>query len=179
MSGAPRSQEDGQELCLACGMCCRGDLYRNAGLHPDELPAARSLRLPIIQDEAAGPAFALPCPKLDGNACTIYDDERKPNVCSSFECKLLKRYLGGEIDLERSLERVREARSLIDRLREEIGRDADAPIWTQLTEWAEAGGERRAETRMRVGQLMRILSSHFLPPVDRTDADSWPPTIAE
>lgn len=171
------SQEDGQELCLACGMCCRGDLYRNAGLRHEEVPTARSLGLTVIGSDSDRPAFQLPCRMLDGTRCTIYLDERKPRVCSSFECKLLKRFLRGEIGLEPSLEHIRRARSLIDGLRAELGREADAPLWNQLTEWADADDGRKTETKLRVGQLFHLLSKVFLPAVE--EAETWPPTLKE
>lgn len=171
-SPSPAARQEGQRLCLACGMCCNGDLHKRSLLQAGEVTAARELGLPIV-DVDGRPAFQQPCPKHVDDRCTVYHDERKPLVCSSYYCKLLSRYFRGEVEIEECREHVRQARSLIAGLREEIDLDKTAPIWAQLTEWSNDGSPKLNATRMRVGLLMRLLHKVFLPQeIDTGDASS-------
>lgn len=170
-----RTDEEGQELCLACGMCCNGDLFVNVWLHREEVDSARQIGLPIVRNARGDPAFAQPCPKHVEGLCTVYDDTRKPHSCDSFDCKLLRRYLRGEIGREESLDCVRQARTRIDALREKIGRENDVSIWRQLIEWSEGAEGPEPEIRMEIGVLIHLLDKMFLPPDAEADVASWPP----
>lgn len=176
---APRTPEEGQQLCLACGMCCSGDLYKNSWLDAEEVEPARRLGLPIVDNSQCKKAFQQPCPKHIGDRCTVYNDERKPTVCSSYQCKLLKRYLHGDVELEESLGYVRQARTLIADLRAEIGEEKGVAIWTQLANWSDSGAPRKPEIRMAVGVLMRLLRKVFLPAEARADPVDWPSAETE
>ena len=71
MPSDPPAPRDESALCLACGLCCAGAFYDLVPLDPDELDHARKLRLPLFDREPLL-TFRLPCPRLDGTACTVY-----------------------------------------------------------------------------------------------------------
>ena len=101
---APR---DESALCLACGLCCAGAFYDLVPLDPDELDHARALRLPLFDREPLL-TFRLPCPRLDGNACTVYAE--RPRECARFACELLKAYRHEQVELDEAIARVGVAR---------------------------------------------------------------------
>jgi hypothetical protein len=101
---------DGSDLCARCGLCCDGSLYDRARAEPDEKARLEQFGLAPFEAEA-GAFFPLPCPRLSGSCCTIY--EQRFTICRSFHCKLLTRYLGGEVPLEEALGRVTTARTLL------------------------------------------------------------------
>lgn len=92
----------GSALCTQCGLCCTGALHKAAVLERDEIEPARALGLPVIDREK--PVFSLPCPRLDGAVCTIY--EHRPSVCSRYKCQLLQDLEGGAIELDDALGKV-------------------------------------------------------------------------
>jgi len=82
--------------CRACGACCRDNVIP---VNEDEIARlARKLGVPasearerwITHDEADGDHIdARPCPFLNGNLCTVYED--RPDCCRGYP------YIGGEI----------------------------------------------------------------------------------
>lgn len=57
--------------------------------------------------------FIQPCHLLNGTSCTIYRAVEYPQSCGGFQCKLLKRYLAEEVELNRALATVKIARNLL------------------------------------------------------------------
>jgi hypothetical protein len=96
-----------ERLCLACGFCCNGTLHTNTVLQIDEVDRAREVGL-TVEIVGAKLAFKQPCPMFQEDHCVIY--AQRPHVCRRYECALLKRYLAGEITLERALKVVGIAR---------------------------------------------------------------------
>lgn len=78
-------------------MCCRGTLHGWATLQPGERRMAEQSGLDVFEAED-GPAFRLPCPRLDGTACEIYG--HRPATCSGYRCRLLDDYLAGRVELD-------------------------------------------------------------------------------
>ncbi len=95
-----------------------------AHLQPQELEAARVMGMNISSDDKEA-RFILPCHLLKENSCTIYDRAEYPQACAGFHCKLLKRYLAGEVDLDTALATVQTARDLLVELQQltPFGRD--------------------------------------------------------
>jgi Fe-S-cluster containining protein len=108
MAQDPPAPRDESALCLACGLCCAGAFYDLVPLDPDELDHAAKLRLPLFDREPLL-SFRLPCPRLDGTACTVYAE--RPRECARFACELLKAYRHGEVELDEAVARVGEARA--------------------------------------------------------------------
>jgi Fe-S-cluster containining protein len=106
-------ERDASALCLACGLCCAGAFYDLVPLDPDELDHARRLRLPLSEREPML-TFRLPCPRLDGNACTVYAE--RPRECAAFACVLLRAYRDGAVEMDEALRRVATARAAFTRV---------------------------------------------------------------
>ena len=104
----------GQELCLACGMCCDGTLFIWAPLAAEDEGGALEGFAVGDEPRKGGAHFDLPSSHLDGRRCTLYQAWR-PRVCHTFRCKLLRAFEAGEIDLL-------EAQTIIERTTELAGR---------------------------------------------------------
>jgi len=100
------------DLCLACGLCCRGLLHGRAALGDDEISRASGLGLHVLEKKGTY-CFTLPCPLHVRGRCGIYD--RRLRVCRAYECRLLKKWSNREIPLET-------AREIIDRVRDQFRR---------------------------------------------------------
>ena len=102
-------------LCTRCGLCCSGAIYSSAVLDEDEVGPARDIGLPVL-DRPGRPAFALGCPKLAGTQCSIFG--HRPRVCGRFRCQLLIDLEEGRTSQGKTLVKVREARRLLAKARE-------------------------------------------------------------
>ena len=72
-------------LCVECGLCCDGSLFRFLPVETSELPHYETLKLPVVT-QSGRLAMRLPCAKLVGRCCTIY--EQRPLGCRGFVCHL-------------------------------------------------------------------------------------------
>lgn len=104
---------DGSSLCMQCGLCCQGVLHEWGGLTEAEYEPLAALGM-IVERRPDYLSFHLPCSKVDGTICTIY--EHRPETCAGYRCALLKRYQEGEIAMEDAVPRVHEARQLLARV---------------------------------------------------------------
>jgi Fe-S-cluster containining protein len=107
-----------EQLCLACGLCCNGVLFKDVELQPgDDAERLRALGLPVRNARKAGPTFRSkpeehdskfrqPCAALCAdNRCRIY--AKRPARCRQFECALFKSVAAGETELVAALKTVR------------------------------------------------------------------------
>lgn len=116
------------QLCLECGMCCNGVLFKDVELQPgDDATKLRAFGLPLKdaatrRSSVARPAetaaalkqrFPQPCSALCGdNRCKIYAE--RPSRCRDFECALLKAASAGRIEISQALRHIRAARRRAD-----------------------------------------------------------------
>ncbi|MBK1877622.1 YkgJ family cysteine cluster protein [Pelagicoccus mobilis] len=109
----------GEQLCLACGMCCDGTLFDNVRFGPDEsTDDLKALGMPVKRSRAKVPVafFKQPCRALCGDLkCKVYQD--RPQQCRSFECGVFKELAAGETSLESALRVVKKARRKADQAR--------------------------------------------------------------
>lgn len=161
MSAGP----DGSRLCLACGLCCQGILHDWAKLTPDEVEAAEGhgLKTFIHPD---GPAFRLPCPCHRDGRCAIYAE--RPTTCRGYQCKLLRRYLAGEVTAEDGLRRIEQVKRLVDGIRRRIGAPEDGmsvdgrSVWHQLAAFEEASpAAMDADLKLDAAALVVQCHRHF------------------
>jgi hypothetical protein len=120
------------KLCLACGLCCNGVLFKDVELQPgDSAARLRALGLPVREprnerrtiEQQAGvklenrPAkFPQPCAALcAGNRCRVYDG--RPARCREFECALFKSVLDDDMELTAALRVVQKTRRQADKIR--------------------------------------------------------------
>jgi Fe-S-cluster containining protein len=101
-------------LCVACGLCCDGSLFRFVPAEPAELEVWAALGLPIVT-RAGRPAMALPCRRLEKKCCTVY--AQRPSGCRGFVCHLGRQLEEGTVAFPRALDLVKEAQRRIEVLR--------------------------------------------------------------
>ena len=152
------STPDGSRLCLACGLCCQGLLHEWAHLEPGETADAERLGLPTFM-HPQGPGFTLPCPRHHEGRCTVYDE--RPSPCSGFRCKLLRRYLAGEVAWEEGLRRIEQVKRLVADVRRRTGAAEDASIWQQLRAFEAANPVLEPELRLDLAALQVQCQRHF------------------
>ncbi|WDE98824.1 YkgJ family cysteine cluster protein [Lentisphaera profundi] len=88
----PENKE--QELCKNCGFCCDGTLFTRAVSFKDEILLPK-METEIIDDSYW---FKQPCSYFD-QSCTVYEQKR-PDICGDFKCRLLKKFTKGQIDFD-------------------------------------------------------------------------------
>jgi uncharacterized protein len=153
---------ESSKLCLACGLCCQGAFHGGAKIQPEEIPAVRRLGLPVLQSNE-GPIFPLPCPHHLDDRCTVYGD--RPSPCSLYQCKLLKRYLDGDVSWEDCLLRIRQTKELVARLRNRLGQASpEKSLWQQLTafETGQDAATKDRELWLDLASLLTLSRAHFL-----------------
>lgn len=89
-----------------------GAIHNKAVLDAVELPHARALGLEILPTEQ--PMFALPCPRLNGTVCGVYNE--RPNVCGNYKCQLLQDFEAGATPMAEAVSKVDEVRRLVREL---------------------------------------------------------------
>ena len=109
----------GEQLCLACGLCCDGTLFDNVRLGPgDAAPKLKALGLPVEITRGRTPVtlFRQPCAALCADrTCRVYAD--RPGQCRAFECGVFKDAAAGRIAFATALRAVKHARRKADTIR--------------------------------------------------------------
>jgi Fe-S-cluster containining protein len=118
-SAVPQAAHDGSSLCRECGSCCDWSMFSFVELQGEEAAWGKSKRLPLLH-QGSTVSLRFPCTLLEphGNARVCKDYEHRPQMCREYECKVLSRYLRGELPYANALALVREARTLIARIEE-------------------------------------------------------------
>jgi hypothetical protein len=169
-------QIDGSDLCLSCGLCCKGLLHNRAILLPAEFGLAQEIGLTILP-QAAGdtstltPTFRLPCPCFQNGRCSTYT--KRPEACGRYRCDLLRDFEAQKIDLETALEPVEQAKTLIAEIATLIGDTNEAEtIWSRAAQFAKGHGLQlysneftRAfpQIQLKVSTLYMLCDRHFEP----------------
>lgn len=111
---------DSERLCLSCGLCCSGGLFRKVPVENDEDTKRMIDRGLQLQERADKKRFflSLPCKALDAGRCACYDC--RPAVCCSYRCRLLKRLEGGKCTFEEAQSLVEHSKDLLSRLTRQI-----------------------------------------------------------
>ncbi|EDY80441.1 conserved hypothetical protein [Verrucomicrobiia bacterium DG1235] len=121
------AEKSGEQLCLACGLCCDGSLFDNVRFGPgDDVEGAKARGLPVKVSRAKVPvAFVRqPCSALCGDLkCRIYAE--RPSHCRSFECGVFKESQSGQITLEAALRQVKRGRRKAEKVRELLRKFGD------------------------------------------------------
>lgn len=108
-------------LCLDCGLCCSGVMFRGLTLEQNEV---RKFSRPVkhtydlipthtiykTKNRIAYP-FEAGCEHLQkDNKCKIYED--RPANCQRYECPMLIRYRNKEISYEVALNKIKRIKEL-------------------------------------------------------------------
>lgn len=98
-------------LCLACGMCCDGNLFTQVPLAADEPVRLRARGLVVIAREDGSPALRQRCAALVDRCCTVY--EERPGGCRRYVCMLHAALAADEVSLPEALVIVAQAQTLL------------------------------------------------------------------
>lgn len=109
----------GEQLCLACGLCCDGTLFDLVKLEAsDDAKRLVALGLPVKVSRGKTPIarFPQPCAALCADrTCRLYAD--RPWQCRVFECGVFKDLKAGRTTLASALRTVKSARWRADKIR--------------------------------------------------------------
>lgn len=149
-------------------MCCSGVVFDTAPLDPDEIAFATELGLRPYFDPPEQARFDFPCRHLAGTRCGIYPN--RPRICAAFQCELLKSLEAGQVSMGEAMERVAEAKAMIDEVRPMVDK-AGGPItprrWGALLDSWRASAlsgratEMEALAVLQLAKLNRFLDTHF------------------
>lgn len=136
-----------EQLCLACGFCCNGVLFRDVELQAGDDPTRLAAAGLPVRSSRGKVVCPQPCAALDPDRrCRIYAD--RPTRCRSFECRLFQAVAAGKTPLPAALKiigiahaRVRQVEALLVRTGES---DAAAPLSRRF---------KRVQQRCERGQL--------------------------
>lgn len=168
-------------LCLACGLCCDGTLFRDVELQPgDDAARLRALGLPIPRSALRVRRFNQPCAALCTDLrCRVYAD--RPARCREFECAVFKAVAAGEAELPAALKTIRQTRQMAEQVRRLLRELGDAGEGVALAKRfkrlkrkfdagdlpagldAETAYDRFAELSLAVHELDLRLRAKFYP----------------
>lgn len=138
----------GEQLCLACGLCCDGTLFDNVQLKSDDdAKKLKALGLPVMVTRAQTPItlFRQPCAGLCADrTCRVYAD--RPSQCRRFECAVFKDAQVGRITFAVALRLVKRARRQADNVRRLLRELGDTEEHRSLSERF-----RRTQRRLESG----------------------------
>ena len=180
-----------EDICLSCGLCCNGVIFRDVKLQDGDDAA----RLELLGMKLAAPvkgdgpgqsssvrtragfqfqSFSQPCVALEGCRCRIYPE--RPKHCREFECRLLQSLRSGSILKPEALSLIQTARQRANdvwRLLRQLG-DQDEHLALAMRfrrtarrlEAADCGAETASlygQLTLAVHELNLLLSQSFYP----------------
>ena len=145
-------------LCTSCGLCCTGAMHHAVLLVDRETDTARALGLQV--DDGIKPVFALPCPKLEGTLCGVY--ERRPSSCGYYRCQLLRNLDEGKVDLEDAMAKARVARAQLADVQEMLPPGMSLRRARAIATGREASDDASPELRLRITALTHYLDRYFM-----------------
>lgn len=156
----PEASNEGSQLCLSCGLCCRGLLHDHAPLETNEVGLAEGIGLPVRRE---GPdlSFALPCPLYKEDRCSVYPN--RPKVCGRYQCELLERFQEGKTSLEEALMIVQSAKDLIAAIENQIGPSIPSQsVWQQIADFTARRKKNRDPEDFRTEHAQLLLDEKQL-----------------
>lgn len=162
---SPPNSEIIEKLCLKCGLCCNGALFKDVELQAEddakrlkELGLRLRLRKSASTKTPGRSRLIQPCAAL-GKDCRCSAYENRPGHCREFECLLFGEALDGRIKLASAQAIVRKARALIsgiESLFSRLGEDSISKTihwrFQRVAKFMESG-EATEEDRAYYGDL--------------------------
>jgi uncharacterized protein len=121
-----------EQLCVACGLCCNGVLFKDVELQQgDAADRLKALGLPLERLRCKA-RFAQPCLALgDDCRCRIYAD--RPRRCREFECALFKEVQAGRVESAAALRTIRAALQRADKVQRLLQKLGDTDVQVALS----------------------------------------------
>lgn len=109
----PVNPEDLKQLCTDCGFCCSGVLFVDVRIR-DEKELDRVAKCGVELEQHDEHNYLIqPCACLDeSHHCKVYD--KRPEMCASFECGVLKQLAAGDLSLSQCKETIHVAQGHVD-----------------------------------------------------------------
>ena len=149
-------------LCLECGLCCDGTLFRHVAISAGERQELVKLGIGVGEKQKHEVMW-LPCGKLEGKCCSIY--EARPGGCRRFVCALGKRLVASEVTLPEAEGHVREMQTRIDTLRHLLPPPAGEPILRYARSCIDSTTTQVTEEQVAAFKAVGALRySVFMPP---------------
>ena len=160
----PPNSEIIEKLCLKCGLCCDGSLFKDVELQAsDDANRLREHGLRLRKVTAPGDRqprlrFSQPCRAL-GEDCRCAAYEIRPDHCRKFECLLFQAVGAGNLSLPSARRIVGEARGLtetVQSLLDQLGEnDTATPLAARMRRISRDihTGDRDANDFARFGEL--------------------------
>jgi hypothetical protein len=178
-----------QQLCLTCGLCCNGVLFKDVELQPgDDAARLKSLGLSVRNPQSAirnpKSKFPQPCAALcEDNRCRIYAE--RPARCRQFECARFKSVAAGATSVAAALRTIRLARQRAERVRTLLRALGDTNEQVALslrfkrlrrriesTPLDDATAETYADLTLAVQDLNLLLAESFYPEAEQKSSES-------
>jgi uncharacterized protein len=138
----------GENLCLACGLCCDGTLFDNVQLGlGEDAKKLKKLGLPVAvtRGRTVVTYFRQPCAALCADrSCRVYAD--RPGQCRAFECGVYKDVQAEKVLFPVALRLVKQARRKAERIRQLLRQLGDGDEQRSLGDRF-----RRTQRRMEAG----------------------------
>ncbi len=153
-------------ICLSCGLCCNGVLFRAVDVMADEIETIQRHGLVLAQEEHHF-SFHQPCACHVNSACAIYAN--RPFTCRAFTCKLLQHVQNGTLDPDASRATIRQVRELLQRVEEQIDpRNPAQRVWETIKGTLsrlerERDTTHKDELARDAAELRRLCEEYFGP----------------
>ncbi len=150
------------ELCLDCGLCCDGTLFRQVKISAAEREELVSLGIGV-GEKRKHDVMWLPCGKLEGKCCSIY--EQRPGGCRRFVCALGERLVRNELSLEEARKHVLEMQHRIATLRQLLPPPEGEPVLRHARANIDSTTTKVSDEQLKAFQEVEALRyAVFMPP---------------
>ena len=151
-----------EALCLECGLCCDGTLFRHVAISVSEKQELVSLGIGV-GEKSRHEVMWLPCGKLNGQCCTIY--EARPGGCRRFVCALGKRLEGKQVSLDEARAQVKDMQARIASLRAVFPPPGGEPVLRHARTCIDSTTARVTEEQLEAFRKVEELRyAVFMPP---------------
>ncbi len=164
-----------RDLCLQCGLCCNGVIFRDVELQASDDPQRLEAAGLTVNPRRHAATIPQPCSALGPDLrCKVYAD--RPKRCREFECDLFKAVARGELDIPAAIKVVRSTRQRAVKVQKLLSRTGDedetSPLarrFQRVQRRCEAGGltddaiDAFGELSLAVHALNVVLSTRFYP----------------
>lgn len=155
-------------LCLRCGMCCDGTLFRDVELRPPDDRAAleragleiRPFRRSTAGQRVSGQRFSQPCAALGPECrCQVYGD--RPASCRAFECTLFQAVAAGRMSFTQAGRKIAKTRELAAQARRWLAELDDTEESLALAKRFQRMQRRFFAGQLPVGQDANLAAERF------------------
>jgi Fe-S-cluster containining protein len=149
-------------LCLECGLCCDGTLFRHVAISVSEREQLVQLGIGVGQKQKHGVMW-LPCGKLEGKCCSIY--ESRPGGCRRFVCALGKRLVAGELSLPQAQEQLEQMQARLAALQALLPPPPGEPLLRHARSCIDSSNRQVSDEQLEAFKRVEELRySVFMPP---------------